>query len=136
MREMQLAFQDDWSYYLLMARTADKTDIPREHAKTELREETGYAGPIDMQLVYKFSDNSMGPRGLPCGFYYWNFVGIVPQEFGVNPDAENAWEEGGQSGWKTYEELTQLQPKHFGLKFLLEHAGEKIRQLAQSVSKG
>ena len=108
------------------------TDIPRQHALEELREETGYRGPIDMQMVYKFEDNSIGPRKLPCGFYYWNFVGIVPEEFGSRPESGSEWEEGGQSGWMTYEELASVTPKHFGLKFLLQNAGPKLKQMADS----
>ena len=113
----------------------EQTKIPEEHAKEELREESGYKGPIEMHLVYTYRDNSMGPRGLPCAFYYWNYVGIVPQEFGVNPEADSAWEEGGQSGWKTFEELEAVEPKHFGLKFLLENAGPKIKSLGEAVCR-
>ena len=113
----------------------EKTKIPEQHAKQELREETGYSGAIEMHLVYRFEDNSMGPRGLPCGFYYWNYVGIVPEEFGVNPEADSAWEEGGQSDWKTYAELLALEPKHFGLKFLLQNAGSKIKAMTDSVAR-
>lgn len=110
------------------------TDIPKRHAKHELRQETGYDKQIKLIEVYLYHDDKMGPKGLPCDFYYWNYVGIVPEEFKIRPEKRSAWEEGGQSGWMTFQELMAIQPKHFGLQSLLQNAGHKIQQLAVQYS--
>ena len=99
------------------------SNIPKQHALEELREETGYNGPIELLELYVFEDE-------PCDFRYWNFVGIVPHEFPINPESSSQWEEGGNSGWFTFGELMRLEPKHFGLKFLLNNAGNKLKQLS------
>jgi hypothetical protein len=44
----------------------------------------------------------------------------------VNPGAHHAWEEGGGSGWMTYQELLAIQPKHFGLTALIKN-GNLVR---------
>jgi 8-oxo-dGTP pyrophosphatase MutT (NUDIX family) len=110
-----------------------KSNIPKEHAQEELREETGYNGIIDLKEIYVYKDTQKGPKGRPCNFYYWNYIGIVPQEFPVKPEASSQWEEGGESGWLTYEELMRVEPKHFGLEKLLNNAGGKIQQLAKQL---
>src|SRR5581483_8366455 len=77
---------------------------PEESAKTELKEETGYAGPIDLKPAYVFSKGS---------FKYYNFIGIVPNEFPFHP--EHTWET-DKIEWKTYEQILtemQEQPNHF-----------------------
>jgi 8-oxo-dGTP pyrophosphatase MutT (NUDIX family) len=112
-----------------------KSNIPKEHAQEELREETGYNGPIDLKEIYVYKDMKKSPQGLPCNFYYWNYIGIVPEEFPVRPEAESQWEEGGESGWLTYEELMRVEPKHFGLKEVLSKAGTAIQQLARQFKK-
>ena len=75
-----------------------------------------------MKEIYTFYDEE-------CNFYYWNFLGIVPKEFPIEPGAYHQWEEGGNSGWFTLEELMNLEPKHFGLKAVLSNAGQKLRTL-------
>ena len=109
--------------------------IPQEHAKEELREETGYNGPVQLKEVYVFKDTRPGPKGKPCNFYYWNYVGIVPHEFPISPEDASQWEEGGQSGWLTFEELMKIEPKHFGLKTLLDNATPVLQQLAKQHKK-
>ncbi|MCK9458259.1 MAG: NUDIX hydrolase [Proteobacteria bacterium] len=105
--------------------------IPQDHAKQELREETGYNGPIRLQEIYVYKDSKIGPQGQPCNFFYWNYIGIVPHEFPISPEANSQWEEGGQSGWLTFEELMRVTPKHFGLKALLDNAAAKLQQLSR-----
>jgi 8-oxo-dGTP pyrophosphatase MutT (NUDIX family) len=97
------------------------SDIPKKVALEELHEETGYSGKINLIEVYVYKDSKKNSDGQPCDFYYWNYVGIVPEEFPVNPGAHHAWEEGGGSGWKTYQEMLSLQPMHFGLQALIKN---------------
>lgn len=94
-----------------------------EHAKVELREETGYNGPINLELLYVFKDED-------CKFHYHNFLGKVSEEFKPQAESDSAWEVEGTDKWVTYDELLQLNPKHFGLKALLQNAGDKLKSLA------
>lgn len=107
-----------------------QTDYPKKHALEELKEETGYSGHIQLEELYVFKDNKKNAAGEPCNFYYWNFVGVCPKEFPSAPGRGHEWEEGGNSGWFTLEEVMQLNPKHFGLSAVLQHAGNKLAQLA------
>lgn len=111
------------------------SDYPKKHALEELAEETGYRGPIQLEEIYVYKDAKTSPSGEPCDFFYWNYVGICPEEFPVRPGAQHAWEEGGESGWLTFEELMNVQPKHFGLQALLQNAGSKLANLSRQYAK-
>ena len=93
-------------------------EIPKNQAKQELYEEIGYRGPIELVLLYRFED-------APCEFYYWNYLGIVENEFARHGSSEDAG-----SDWMTFEQLMAAEPKHFGLKALLANAGSKLKQIA------
>ncbi len=99
--------------------------IPLSNALKELSEESGYNGPIQLNLLYIFEDNKKNSKGEPCLFRFWTFAGIVPKEFDSNPHAHHQWETAGLH-WVTFEELMKLEPKHYGLKALLDNAGSKI----------
>lgn len=92
------------------------------HAKQELREETGYNKSINLKLLYVFKDEE-------CMFHYHNFLGIVSEEFKPQAESEHAWENEGTDSWVTYDELIKLEPKHFGLKALLQNAGDELKAL-------
>lgn len=94
-------------------------EVPKKQAKQELWEEVGYQGPIELTLLYRFED-------APCEFYYWNYLGVVSEEFNVGSSSEDAG-----SLWMTFDELIRIEPKHFGLKALLANAGSKIKQIAE-----
>jgi 8-oxo-dGTP pyrophosphatase MutT (NUDIX family) len=105
------------------------SDYPKQHALEELREETGYSGPIQMKEVFVYKDNKVNQEGVSCNFYYWNYVGVCPVEFPVAPGSGHEWEEGGGSRWITLNELTTISPKHFGLESVLKNAGSKIKSM-------
>lgn len=79
-------------------------------AKREFKEETGYNGKIDVipSYIYKETD-----------FIYYNFIGIVKNEFKPHLN----WESQNYK-WVTLEELLEIEPKHFGLEKLINN--EKI----------
>lgn len=56
---------------------------PSESAKSELKEETGYTGGIELYPAYVFEDGA---------FRYFNLVGIVDHEFKLKPLSAHAWE--------------------------------------------
>lgn len=110
-----------------------QSNYPQQHALEELKEETGYTGPIQMQELFVYKDNKTNRNGDPCNFYYWNFAGICPAEFPVSPGAGHEWENGDGSRWMTVTELFSLRPLHFGLKSVVQNAGGKLSQLVQGL---
>ncbi len=88
---------------------------PTQSAEREMREETGYSGPLRLVPLYVYSKGS---------FKYYNFAALVEQEFEPQLNLENsnyAWVEFGQ--WP--------QPLHFGLAALLQHSDRVIQYLSQ-----
>ena len=86
-------------------------------AKHEFLEEAGYEGKIEMIPSYVFkSDN----------FTYYNYIGLIKKEF----EPELNWETQDYR-WVTYNELRQLEPKHFGLKALIKNDDFKIRHYSK-----
>lgn len=80
----------------------------KETAKREFKEETSYGGNIQLIPAYIFETPNKT-------FKYYNFIGIIPEEFEPTSDWETERFE-----WITYEELLSLKNKHFGLTKLLE----------------
>lgn len=80
----------------------------------EFDEETQYSGDIKLIPAYVFKTK---------GFEYHNFIGVINEEF--EPIA--SWESQGHL-WLTWEELQELQPKHFGLKGLLKNSESLIKK--------
>lgn len=74
-------------------------------AEREFIEETHYNGDITLYPGYVFRAK---------GFEYHNFIGLLDNEFipYLNWETESY-------KWITFEELLKLEPKHFGLKALL-----------------
>ena len=88
---------------------------PRNSAIREFREETRYYGPIKTVKAAIYKD---GP------FRYYNFLGIVPEEFKPVLNWEHA-----DANWFTLDDILRLPNKHFGLKFLLSKSANQIREL-------
>ncbi len=110
------------------------SDIPKKHAIEELKEETSYNGPLEnVHQIHVFKDSKVNREGEPCNFYYWTFLGVAPNEFPVRVGYGFEDEEGGGSGWFTFEEAMGIQPKHPGLVDLFNHAGNKIRSVVNSI---
>jgi 8-oxo-dGTP pyrophosphatase MutT (NUDIX family) len=74
-------------------------------AKREFEEESGYNGDIELIPAYIFKTK---------GFEYHNFIGLISNEYTPSLDWETQDYE-----WLTFDELLELEPKHFGLEKLL-----------------
>lgn len=92
-----------------------------EEAKREFAEEAGYTGPIQLTPAYIFKTT---------GFEYHNYIGIIPDEFEPNIPPQHQWETEDYR-WVTWEELLEIEPKHFGLTGLVQHSGQIIQRLAK-----
>ncbi len=97
----------------------DDGEEPREAVKREVEEEMGYNIAIKYELIYTYSHGS---------FKYYNFIGIVTQEF----DPELNWET-DKFKWVTWDELQKIKPKHFGLEALLKNGENKILQYIKHI---
>jgi len=97
----------------------DKGETPEESAKRELIEESGYTGKYELIPAYVY----VAPGNK---FTYYNFIGIIENEFQPEYDWETAYAE-----WMTLGELLKAEPKHFGLKKLLEKSMDIIKRFAK-----
>jgi len=98
---------------------------PEANAQTELREETGYDGPIELYPVYVFFDR---------GFRYHNFIGLVDTEFSLSADRMHLWETVNIQ-WFLLSQARKLLADvpssfHFGLVKLFENSGDLIAHMA------
>jgi len=92
-------------------------------ALLEMGEEVGYYGPIEIHTAFV--------QRRP-GFEYHSFVGIVPEEFGFNPEPEFAFETSFIE-WMSFSELlhrvkTQSRDFHPGLLQLIRESEPLIRR--------
>lgn len=91
----------------------------RDAALREFKEETGQDNPFTRLIasyVYKSPDG---------GFKYYNFIGVVPEEFQPKLNEEHS-----DAKWFSVSDL-KLQPKesfHFGLKLLFDNDQKTIMQ--------
>lgn len=104
---------------------------PSDSAKKELAEETGYTGSVKLEKSFVFQDGE---------FRYFNFLGIVPSEFGLHPQNEEFARETKRLWWATLDEIqTQMEKTpesfHFGFRELFKKADEQIRQASKLDSK-
>ena len=98
------------------------------HAKKELEEESGFSGSIKLENLFIYKDDV-------CDFHYYNFLGIVNEEFKPQAQKDSEWETTGKDSWVTYNELIELEPKHFGLTALIKNAGEKLKAISEKISE-
>jgi len=91
-----------------------KETSPKNGALREFKEETRYTGSIDLIDAFVFKQNS---------FSYFNFIGLLPEEFEPRLDWENS-----DYKWVTYEELLNTRNQHFGLTALIKNSNKIIRQ--------
>lgn len=96
----------------------DNDEDIQKACKREFIEETNYLHDIKLIPAYVFKTE---------GFEYHNFIGIVEQEFEPTLD----WETQNYK-WCTFNELLELEPKHFGLENLLND--EKSLKLIKKYS--
>lgn len=83
-------------------------------AKRELKEETGYSAVIRLIPAFLYEEKN---------FQYQNFIGVVSEEF----TPKLSWET-EDFAWCNYQELREIEPKHFGLDALLENSGNLINK--------
>jgi 8-oxo-dGTP pyrophosphatase MutT (NUDIX family) len=93
-------------------------ETPEEAAKRELYEESGHKD-ILLKMIPSYIYE------IP-GFKYYNFIGIVKNEF--NPILD--WETEDYK-WVTFDELNKIRPKHFGLEALLKNSFEEIKKYSK-----
>lgn len=100
----------------------DEDETPSSAVRRELSEEVGYQLQIDELIpLYVYED----PR---VGFRYSNFLAIIPNEF--TPRLNN---ETQKSEWVKYGMWPK--PMHFGLKLLLSHSSNEIKNEVKKYSK-
>lgn len=100
---------------------ASKYEHPEEAAVREFYEETGSNENIDLYNLYVYQDGT---------FQYWNFLGVIDEEF----EPETNWET-DEWEWLTLDELLKIEPKHFGLRALLKDR-ESLMVLKQHALTG
>jgi 8-oxo-dGTP pyrophosphatase MutT (NUDIX family) len=89
---------------------------PNKIALREFREETGYDGEIKLipSYIHKTLNNF---------FTYYNFIGLLDDEFTPQLDWENDYYR-----WVTFNELLEIEPKHYGLNLLLKNEINTIKK--------
>ena len=109
-RKCLIALRSDWvmeprTWGIWGGKIDDGEVSPKDAALRELFEETGYTGNVSLYEAYVYKDKN---------FQYYNFFGLVDSEF--EPDLN--WETSDYR-WFSFDELMDLEPKHFGLRALL-----------------
>jgi 8-oxo-dGTP pyrophosphatase MutT (NUDIX family) len=94
---------------------------PENNALKEMQEEINYTGHIEMIPSFVFKKQ---------GFTYYNFLGLVDEEF--SPDLEADYHaEIIKAKWVTLDEFLNHLDLHFGLKSLIGNALPQIKQYAR-----
>lgn len=97
----------------------DPGEDPKDAVMREIEEETGYHGRMKLSPLYTFRDGE---------FRYFNYLVVVPAEF--SPQLN--WEH-DQSQWIDFGDWPH--PLHFGFEELLHKAGDKIKQVIDTIKK-
>ncbi len=90
---------------------------PKSAAMREAMEESGYDGPMTLLELKQYKNGT---------FVYHNYLAVIAEEFTPELQWETQdyeWVEYGR--WPT--------PLHFGLKYLIEVEGEKIKKLIEVI---
>jgi len=91
----------------------DNDANPKQAALRELKEETNYSGPINLIHFDTFQSGN---------FQFFNFLGVVDEEFTPRLDWENE-----DAQWFSSDEFPRN--LHFGLRRLIPHLGVVISRL-------
>jgi 8-oxo-dGTP pyrophosphatase MutT (NUDIX family) len=92
------------------------SESPENAARREAHEELKFSGRIDdLQSAYVFRANG-------GGFTYYNFIGIIENEFEPRLDWENE-----DAEWFELDNLPS--PLHFGVNALLNNSANQIREI-------
>jgi len=102
----------------------DSGEDPKDSAKREVQEESGYSGAVKMIPLNVYEDNKDNE------FKYFNYMAVVPEEYKprLNWETEKA-------EWFEYDSWPS--PMHFGLTFILNdpQATAKIQYVASRNSQ-
>ena len=90
-----------------------------EAVSREVQEEIKYYGRLKLNKLTEFKSGN---------FVYYNFLGIVPKEF----DPVLNWES-DDFKWIEYGNWDEIHPMHFGVKYVIEHDGEKIKSVIEKI---
>lgn len=93
----------------------------KEAALREMEEELRYSGHVELVDAHVYRDNGR--------FEYHNFFGIVTDEFKPRLNWEHS-----DAAWMTIDQLFNLPSQHYGLKALLLHSGELLRDIVGDTS--
>jgi 8-oxo-dGTP pyrophosphatase MutT (NUDIX family) len=99
----------------------DRGMTPEQAVKNEVKEEAGYKGNFELIPLVVFKHKT---------FEYHNFLAIVEEEF----EPELNWEN-DKAEWFEYEEFLNVEPKHNGLKYLIEHSRNIIESNVNNIKK-
>ena len=95
----------------------DSNEDPAEAAKREVQEEAGYDGNVETIPLAVFRKGT---------FQYHNFLAIVDTEFIPTLNWETQ-----KFRWTELDNIPQ--PTHFGLQWILDNDGEKIKNIIQNL---
>lgn len=127
-RAPQLPNGDTW---VTFGGKPDPNETPKQTARREFREESGYDGPIyKMQSAHLYKRKS--------GFKFYNNLILLPYEFKVktiNKKTIDGEIEVADAKWVTLDELKNMKGLHFGLKDLLKNSEEQIRNYIKKYCK-
>jgi len=109
-----VGFRDDgcWGIWGGGAKNGEE---PKQTAIREFKEETQYWGNFHLRYLYA----SRRPNKT-----YHNYAAILPEEFEPELNSEHS-----DFRWCQYQELLDLENKHFGLTALLQNCGPTIERL-------
>lgn len=110
----------------------DPNETPKQTARREFREESGYRGPI-----HKMETTHIYKR--KTGFKFYNNLILVPNEFKVtmiNKKTVDGEVEVIDAKWVTLDQLKKMKDLHFGVKDLLKHSEQQIKNYIKKYTKG
>jgi 8-oxo-dGTP pyrophosphatase MutT (NUDIX family) len=107
-----------------------KNETFEEAAEREFEEETGYSGEMELKDLSIFEKFSKDGQKI---FEYKNFLGTIPTDFKPKLHPAHKWEK--KLLWVTFDELLKIQPKHFGLKYILDNSKEFINSELSKIFK-
>lgn len=109
----------------------DPNETPKQTARREFREESGYKGTISKMVpihIYKRKN----------GFKFYNNLILVPNEFKVtmiDKETVDGEVEVIDAKWITLDELKKMKDLHFGVKDLIKHSEQDIRNYIKKYSR-
>lgn len=101
----------------------DQNETPAEGALREMREETGYQGPVKLVPSYIYESDRI---------IYHNFIGVVSEEFPFHPTDFKFAQEHTRMEWMSWLELcsrldANLKNFHPGVIEFLYHSQDEIK---------